>query len=84
MSANLLDGNWADIDSAELIFILYELTGKPGQYQDRINNQNTFYLPLGGSSCKIKLTFSEDKQVVAIEPGAAFDAIEWGADCRGD
>ena len=28
-------------------------------------------------SCRIKLTFSDSKQIVAIEPGAAFDATQW-------
>lgn len=77
MSTNLLKGNWTDLDSAELSFILYELIGRPGQYQDRSNNPNRFYLPLASSSCRIKLTFSENKQIVAIEPGPAFDATEW-------
>ena len=77
MTTNLLQRGWADLDPAELRFILLERIGKPGQYDGRDSNPNTFYLPLAGSSCRIKLTFSDSKQIVAIEPGPAFDAAQW-------
>jgi hypothetical protein len=77
MTTNLLPTGWADLDAAELRLILLECIGKPGQYDGRESDPNAFYLPLAGSSCRIKLTFSDNKQIVAIEPGAAFDAVEW-------
>jgi hypothetical protein len=77
MTTDLLQTGWTDLDSAELRFILLERIGKPGQYDGRDSNPNTFYLPLAGSSCRIKLTFSDSKQIVAIEPGPAFDAAQW-------
>src|SRR4029450_496951 len=77
MTTELLRSAWTDFDSAELRFILLERIGKPGQYDGRESNPNTFYLPLAGTSCRIKLTFSENKEIVAIEPGAAFDATQW-------
>lgn len=77
MTTGLLQSGWTDLDSAELRFILLERIGKPGQYDGRDSNPNTFYLPLAGSSCRIKLTFSDSKQIVAIEPGPAFDAAQW-------
>ena len=77
MTDNLLRDSWTDLDSAELRFILLERIGRPGQYDSRDGNPNTFYLPLVGSSCRIKLTFSDSKQVVAIERGPAFDAAQW-------
>jgi hypothetical protein len=77
MTTDLLQTGWTDFDSAELRFILLECIGKPGQYDGRDSNPNTFYLPLAGPSCRIKLTFSDSKQIVAIEPGAAFDATQW-------
>jgi len=77
MTTNLLQSGWSDLDPAELRFILLERIGKPGQYHGRDSNPNTFYLPLAGSSCRIKLTFSDSKQIVAIEPGPAFDAAQW-------
>jgi hypothetical protein len=77
MTADLLPTGWTDFDSAELRFILLECIGKPGQYDGRDSNPNSFYLPLAGASCRIKLTFSDRKQIVAIEPGAAFDATQW-------
>ncbi|MSQ77582.1 MAG: hypothetical protein EXR97_03890 [Nitrospiraceae bacterium] len=77
MTTDLLRSDWIDLDSAELRFILLELIGKPGQYDGLDSNPNTFYLPLAGSSCRIKLTFSDSKQIVAIEPGQTFDAGQW-------
>ena len=77
MSTDLLQSGWTDLDAAELRFILIERFGRPGQYDSRDSNPNTFYLPLAGSSCRIKLTFSDSKQIVAIEPGPAFDAAQW-------
>src|SRR2546428_13619648 len=76
MATDLLQSGWTDLDSAELRFILLERIGGPGQYDGRDSYPNTFYLPLAGSSCRIKLTFS-DKQIVAIEPGPAFDKTQW-------
>jgi hypothetical protein len=34
-------------------------------------------IPLAGASCGIKLTFSDSKQILGIEPGPAFDAVAW-------
>ena len=77
MTTNLFQSGWSDLDSAELRFILFERIGRPGQYSDRESNPNTFYLPFAGSSCQIKLTFSDSKQITTIEPGPAFDAARW-------
>jgi len=78
VTTDLLQCGWTDLDSAELRFILLErIGGGPGQYDGRDSNPNTFYLPLAGTSCRIKLTFSDSKQIVAIKPGPAFDAAEW-------
>jgi hypothetical protein len=77
MTTDLLQRDWTDLDSSELLFILLERIGRPGQYDSRDSNPNTFYLPLAGSSCRIKLLFSDSKQIVAIEPGPAFDAAQW-------
>lgn len=75
--ANLLRKNWADFDAAELRLILLEHMGKPGQYDSKDSNPNTFYLPDAGSSSRCKLTFSNSKQIVTIEPGPMFDAKQW-------
>ena len=78
MTTNLLRAEWADhIDSSELRFILLEVLGKPGQYDSRVSNFNTFYLPLAGESCRVKLVFSDGKEIVSIEAGPAFDAALW-------
>jgi hypothetical protein len=77
MTVNLFRDSWRNLDSAELRFILLECIGKPGQYHGRDSNPNTFYLPLAGSACKIKLRFSDSKQIDSIEPGPAFDAKQW-------
>lgn len=77
MGTYLLKDTWAKLDQGELRQILHERIGTPGQYHDHANNPNTFYLPLAGSACQIKLTFSKNKQIVAIEPGPTFDATKW-------
>jgi len=71
MTNNLLRDSWTDLDSAELRLLLNERFGRPGQY-----DANTLYLPLGGPSCRIALTFRESK-IVAINPGPAFKPAEW-------
>src|SRR4051794_35817633 len=75
--ASLLKSTWSSIDPGEIRCILYERIGKPGQYHDRPSNPGKFYLPLADSTCRVVLTFSEDKQLIAIEPGPAFDAVKW-------
>ena len=65
-----------NLDSFELRLLLDKRIRGPGQYHGRSINPNKLYLPLAGSSCRIGLTF-RDKKIVAIEPGPAFDAVEW-------
>lgn len=77
MTADLLQSGWSDFDSAELRFILLDRIGGPGQIDGRDSDPNKFYLPLGGSSCQIKLTFSCSKEIIRIEPGPSFDAAQW-------
>ena len=74
---NLLPSGWTELDPAELLFILLERIGRPGQYDGRAKNPNKFYLPLARSSCRIELTFSDSKEIVCIQPGPAFDAAQW-------
>lgn len=74
---NLFKATWSEVDPSEIRFILFERIGRPGQYCDRAKNPGRFYLPLADSTCRVELTFSEDKQLVAIEPGPAFDAKQW-------
>ena len=76
MTGNLFRDEWKNLDSAELMLLLYERIGRPGQYDGISSNPNKFYLPLARSSCRVALTFRE-KKIVAIEPGEAFDAAEW-------
>lgn len=75
MTTELLQSHWTELDSTELLFILLQRIGRPGQYDD--GNPNAFYLPFARSSCRIKLNFSDSKQIVSIEPGPAFDAAQW-------
>jgi hypothetical protein len=76
MTFNLLSKTWTNLDSFELRLLLDERIGGPGQYDGLPNNPNKLYLPPAGSSCRIGLTF-RDKKLIAIEPGPAFDAVEW-------
>jgi hypothetical protein len=74
---NLLKSGWSSVDPGEIRCILYEHIGRPGQYRDMAQDPGKFYLPLADSTCRVELTFSDDKQLVAIERGPAFDAAQW-------
>jgi hypothetical protein len=74
---NLLKAAWNEVDRGEIRCILFEHIGSLGQYRDRTSNPGKFYLALADSTCRLELTFSEKKQLVAIEPGPAFDAAQW-------
>jgi hypothetical protein len=74
MMENLLSKTWTNLDSFELRLLLDARIGGPGQYD---GDDDKLYLPLGGSLCRIALTF-KDKKIEAIEPRPAFDAAEWG------
>jgi len=54
--------------------------GGPGQLDGHAENftkaKGKFYLPLAGESCRIVLIYKGSK-IVAIEPGSAFDKVEW-------
>jgi hypothetical protein len=69
--------SWDDIDPSELLFVLLECIGRPGQYDGLPEDTNSFYLPLARAGCQIKLTFLGGKRIVAIAPGPAFDAAQW-------
>ncbi len=73
---NLLRETWTSLDSFELRLLLDARIGGPGQYDGRPENPNKLCLPLARSSCRIALTFRDNK-IVAIEPGQAFDVSEW-------
>jgi hypothetical protein len=77
MAENLFLPAWKDVDQGELKSILHEHIGGHGQYDNRALDPYAFYLPLAGTSCRVKLTFSRKKQIVAIERGPAFDTSEW-------
>jgi hypothetical protein len=75
MAKNLLLETWANLNSHELRLLLEKRIGGPGQ-TDREANPNKFYLPLARASCRVALTF-RGKNIVAVEPGLAFDEAEW-------
>jgi hypothetical protein len=62
------------VDLGELKILLNEHIGGPGQFDGHADN--IFCLPLAGSSCQISLIF-KGKNIVAIEPGEAFNAASW-------
>src|SRR5258706_11592272 len=76
MAENLLRASWAKLDSQELRLLLNKRIGGTGQIDSREANLIRLYLPLAGESCRVALTY-EDKKIVAVEPGSAFDAAEW-------
>ncbi len=65
------------LDSHELRLLLDARIGGPGQYDGRDDRPDRLYLPLAGSECRLVLTF-QDERIVALEPGPAFDPVEWG------
>lgn len=77
MTANLFKPAWTGLDQGELRCILHERLGRIGQHRGLAANPYKFYLPLADSSCKVVLTFSAKKELIAIEPGPAFDRAEW-------
>ena len=72
---NLLRREWADLDSRELRILLDTRIGGPGQYESPAA-RNVFHLPLALDACRVKLTYRE-LEIVAVEPGPAFDPDEW-------
>lgn len=76
MTTNLLTENWSKLDSFELRLLLAKHFGGPGQYDGISDNPNKLCRPLARIACRIGLTFRK-KKIVAIEPGPAFDAVEW-------
>ena len=78
MTNNLLRETWADLDQADLRLLLRERIGDPGQYD---GNPHVLHLPLAREKCRVSLTYKGAK-IVAIEPGAAFDTVEWERICE--
>jgi len=76
MNGNLLKDKWLNLDSAELRILLDKRIGGPGQYEDLPANPNSLHLPLGGPSCRLVATF-DDKEIIELRPGPAFDTSEW-------
>lgn len=76
MTMNLLRESWAAVDAAELLLLLVDRLGGPGQFRGLSKEPLRFYLPLADSSCWIVLVY-RNKKIVAIEPGPAFDEDQW-------
>jgi hypothetical protein len=77
MAENLLRDSWADLDQADLRLLLQEKIGRPGQCD---GDENVIHLPLGREQCRVSLTY-KGAEIVAIEPGLAFDRQEWDRIC---
>ena len=73
---DLLKPEWRNVDPIELRIVLKEYVGGPGQYDDREKNPDRLYLPLARDACIVVLTFS-GREIVAMEPGPAFDPQTW-------
>jgi hypothetical protein len=81
MPEKLLRTTWTNLDSQELRLLLNKRIGGPGQFYNREANPNKFYLPPAArESCRVVLTL-KNKQIIAVEPGAAFDRKQWRKIC---
>ena len=75
LPGNLISETWTDLDLDELRLVLRERFGPGlGQYD---GEDGKLYLPLARAQSRIALTY-EGSEIVAVEPGQAFDAAEWG------
>jgi hypothetical protein len=71
---NLLSETWVDLDSDELRLLLRErFNHSSGQYD---GTDGKLYLPVAGAQSRIALSY-DGTEIVAVEPGQAFDAAEW-------
>src|SRR5215813_7410170 len=71
---NLLSESWTDLNSDELRLLLRErFGGGLGQYD---GDDEKLHLPLARGESRIVLTFTNNK-ISAVEPGEAFDPVEW-------
>jgi hypothetical protein len=77
MAKNLLRESWSDLDQADLRLLFQERIGRPGQYD---GDDNVIHLPLAREQCRVSLTY-KGAEIVAIEPGSAFDGNEWDQIC---
>ena len=77
MPQNLLRKSWANLNSHELRLLLNKRIGSPGQVDSAKDpKMNKLYLPLARESCRVAIKF-KGNNIVALEPGPAFDAPEW-------
>jgi hypothetical protein len=82
MPDNLLKEGWTRLGSYELRLLLDKCIGGPGQYDvGQSEKPQRFYLPVARDGCKVALTF-QGSEIIAIQPGEAFDAAEWRAISR--
>jgi hypothetical protein len=75
-AVNLFPDEWKNFDPHELRLLLNHHIGGPGQYDSELGEPGKLYLPLARSDCRVALSFRR-KEIVAIEPGPAFDAADW-------
>ncbi len=78
MPENLLRETWAtQLDPTELCLVLRERMGDTGQFDGR---SDVLYLPQAREKCRVSLRY-KNAEIVAVEPGAAFDHAEWEQIC---
>jgi hypothetical protein len=72
---SLFNPDWSALESDDLRVLLENRIGGPGQSSGEPGDYR-FYLPLGGTACRLALRFA-GTAISAIEPGPAFDAEQW-------
>jgi hypothetical protein len=74
--ADLFRPAWRSLNAHEILLVIFEVVGRPGQYED-LNQPNVFSVPLAGLECRLRLTFSDTHEILEIHPGPSFDPAQW-------
>lgn len=75
---NLMKDAWATADASDLKLLLKKHFGGHGQYSNA--DRRKLYLPAGGPTCQIEVTYG-GRHIDRIERGVAFDKTAWTLVC---
>jgi hypothetical protein len=76
MPKELLEAEWADLNSAELLMFCRDRLHAFGQFDSQRGDKETIYFPEAREACEFAVTMDAGR-VLRIKPGATFDAEKW-------